>query len=117
MLGAAAHLCRCTRVFRKGISQGNFYRAWFDADLGNYLYVPKGLAHGFCVTSEKATLVYKVSSVYSPQHDTGILWNSANIDWPTNTPLLSDRDLSLPSLAEFVSPFSYQPQHVPGTIA
>ncbi len=87
------------------------------ADLGNYLYVPKGLAHGFCVTSEKATLVYKVSSVYSPQHDTGILWNSANIDWPTNTPLLSDRDLSLPRLAEFVSPFSYQPQHVPGTIA
>jgi len=52
MLGAAAHLCRCTRVFRKGISQGSFYRAWLDADLGNFLYVPNGLAHGFCVTSE-----------------------------------------------------------------
>jgi dTDP-4-dehydrorhamnose 3,5-epimerase len=87
------------------------------AELGNYLYVPKGLAHGFCVTSEKATLVYKVSSIHSPQHDTGILWNSANIDWPTNTPQLSDRDMSLPRFEEFVSPFVYHPSHVSGTIS
>ena len=81
-----------------------------SAKLGNYLYIPKGLAHGFCVTSEKATLVYKVSTVYSTEHDAGILWNSVNIDWPTTSPLLSSRDLSFQSMKDFVSPFIYQPQ-------
>jgi dTDP-4-dehydrorhamnose 3,5-epimerase len=52
-------------------------------------------SYGFYVKSEKTTLVYKVSSVHCPQHDNGILWSSANINWPNNKPLLSDRDLSL----------------------
>lgn len=95
---------------------GKTYTCTLGAELGNYLYVPKGLAHGFCVTSEKATLIYKVSSVYSPLHDTGILWNSANINWPTDRPQLSDRDMNLPRFEEFVSPFVYQPVHFPTTI-
>ena len=95
---------------------GKTAKVTLNADLGNYLYIPKGLAHGFCVTSDKATLVYKVSTVYSPKHDSGILWNSVNIDWPTKSPLLSSRDLSFPSLKEFVSPFVYQAHHFPSMI-
>ena len=77
------------------------------AELANCLYIPKGVAHGFCVLSEKATLVYNVSSVHSDEHDSGILWNSVNIDWPVNTPLLSDRDMRFPKFTDFVSPFFF----------
>ena len=78
-----------------------------SADKGNYIFIPKGLAHGFCATSESATLVYKVSTVYSPEHDTGILWDSIGITWPTRTPLLSDRDRGLIPFSEFKSPYVY----------
>jgi len=91
---------------------GENFKCTLSAHLGNYIYVPKGLAHGFCVTSEKATLVYKVSSIHFPQHDNGILWNSADINWPKNKHILSDRDLSLPRLKDFVSPFFYKPKSV-----
>jgi len=79
-----------------------------SAKLGNCLYVPKGLAHGFCVLSEKATLVYKVSSVHSISHDSGIHWNSANIEWPSLKPIISQRDMGFQDLASFSSPFKYE---------
>jgi dTDP-4-dehydrorhamnose 3,5-epimerase len=72
----------------------------------NAIYLPAGLAHGFCVTGTEALLYYKVSSVYSPEHDAGIRWDSANVSWPISDPVLSDRDLKLPSFAEFDSPFT-----------
>jgi dTDP-4-dehydrorhamnose 3,5-epimerase len=68
---------------------------------GQSIYVPKGCAHGFYVTSDEATLVYSVSSIYDSECDTGVLWNSAGIHWPDDDPILSDRDRALPALAEF----------------
>lgn len=79
-----------------------------SASEGNYLYIPKGLAHGFCATSETATLVYKVSTVYSPENDSGVLWSSLDIDWPTDTPILSERDSRFSPFSEFKSPFTYE---------
>jgi dTDP-4-dehydrorhamnose 3,5-epimerase len=74
---------------------------------GNYVYIPKGLAHGFCTTSESATLVYKVSTIYSTEHDTGIHWNSLGIAWPISSPILSERDRCLTPFSELKSPFVY----------
>lgn len=79
-----------------------------SADAGNMLYIPRGLAHGFCALSETAILVYKVTSVYSPEHDAGIRWDSAGIPWAVDVPILSARDYRHPKLADFVSPFIYQ---------
>lgn len=73
----------------------------------NQLYIPEGLAHGFYVTSASATMVYNVTSVYAPKHDAGILWNSAGIDWPDATPVLSERDGALPPFDSFESPFRF----------
>lgn len=73
----------------------------------NMLYLPAGLAHGFYTTSTQATMVYKVTSVYAPAHDGGILWSSAGIDWPDADPILSERDRQFPALADFASPFRY----------
>lgn len=71
----------------------------------NSIYIPKGMAHGFCVRSEQAIMVYKVSTIYSPAHDAGILWNSVGIPWPLEQPCISDRDKSFPSYADLKSPF------------
>ena len=78
-----------------------------SADKGNYVYIPKGLAHGFCATSESATLVYKVATEYSPEHDAGILWSSIGIAWPTASPVLSERDCGFIAMSDFKSPFVY----------
>lgn len=78
-----------------------------SAEQGNYVYIPRGMAHGFCATSETATLVYKVTSVYTPASDTGIRWDSIGVSWPADAPLVSDRDAGLISFADFVSPFVY----------
>ena len=75
------------------------------SDLANMIYIPKGMAHGFCSLSESTTLVYKTSTVYSPTCDSGILWNSVDIDWPEIFPVLSDRDKSFPDFKSFISPF------------
>lgn len=58
------------------------------------IYLPPGLAHGFCVVSELAEFVYKCSDYYHPEDERTLLWNDPDlaIHWPIDTPLLSDKD-------------------------
>jgi dTDP-4-dehydrorhamnose 3,5-epimerase len=71
------------------------------------LWIPVGFAHGFCVTSDVADFVYRCGSYYDPETERGILWNSPElgIEWPTDSPLLSDRDLSNPTFSEYPGPW------------
>lgn len=73
------------------------------------LYVPEGFAHGFCVTSDEADVLYKVSSEYSPENEKGIIWNDPEIDitWPTDKPLMIQKDLELPTLKNADNNFVY----------
>ena len=66
------------------------------------LFVPQGFAHGFCVLSEAAEVVYKCTDFYAPEDEGGILWSDPDIaiDWPIANPLLSDKDSRLPYLAD-----------------
>ena len=86
---------------------GKFDTFELDCDSANMVYLPKGLAHGFWVLSERATLVYNVTSEYAPEHDQGLLWHSAGIPWPGECPLLSPRDEAFPPLEVYQSPFSF----------
>lgn len=79
-----------------------------SAALGNMVYIPKGLAHGFCTSKEDATLVYNVSSVRQEEAEAGIRWNTAGIEWPISSPIISERDTRLVSLASFRSPFLFE---------
>ena len=88
---------------------GQYHLVELSASSANALYVPKGLAHGFYVPRGEAVMVYKVSSLYSPVHDSGILWNSVGIPWPDQQPVLSERDRSFTSFEKFQSPFRYEP--------
>lgn len=59
------------------------------------LWVPPGFAHGFCVTSEFAEVIYKTTDFYAPEHERAILWNDPGIGvvWPlSGDPLLSQKD-------------------------
>ncbi len=76
-----------------------------SADNFRQLYIPEGFAHGFCVLSPVAEVLYKSSYVYSPPHEQGILWNDPQIgvSWPVQEPLLSDRDRQAQTLANYVA--------------
>lgn len=88
-------------------SYGEYHMIALSALKANQLYIPSGLAHGFYVTTEEATMVYNVTSTYAPENDQGIKWDGAGIVWPTSTPKISERDNSFCGLKEFSSPFVF----------
>lgn len=65
------------------------------------LYVPHGFAHGFCVISPQADVVYKQSEYYDPARELGISYcdPKIGIQWPDSHPhVVSERDRDLPTL-------------------
>jgi dTDP-4-dehydrorhamnose 3,5-epimerase len=80
---------------------------WTGTDLSEenhrQLYVPPGFAHGFCVLSESADILYKCTDLYHPEHERTLLWNdpAVGIEWPLEgEPLLSPKDQQGKPLAE-----------------
>ena len=74
-----------------------------DDETNHQLYVPDGFAHGFCVTSELADVVYKVSTYYDPEAESGFRFDDpeVGIDWPEGLELeVSARDREAPLLSE-----------------
>jgi len=75
------------------------------------LFVPRGFAHGFVVTSENTIFSYKCDNYYSPEHDRGVLFNdpALAIEWGIEVSklILSDKDKKQPLLKEAVDLFDY----------
>jgi len=74
------------------------------------LYIPPGFAHGFCVLSDLADVVYQVTEEYTPECEGGIRYDdpSLGISWPVSDPIVSSTDLKFPLLKNFNSPFLYE---------
>jgi dTDP-4-dehydrorhamnose 3,5-epimerase len=71
------------------------------------LYVPDGFAHGFCVTSDVADVIYKCGDYYDPAAESGFRYDDpeVGIEWPADLELLaSERDTSAPLLSELDLP-------------
>lgn len=89
---------------------------WYGIELSgkslHQMYIPPGCAHGFCVTSETATFLYKCTAYYSPRDERGILWDdpALGIVWPISEPILSQKDQAYRTLKgmEMELPF-YKP--------
>lgn len=66
------------------------------------MLVPTGFAHGFSVLSEEATVYYKCNDYYNKELEHGVKWDDPklNIDWKVDSPILSEKDQSLPYLQD-----------------
>jgi dTDP-4-dehydrorhamnose 3,5-epimerase len=107
-----AKLVRCARGsildalvdIRPGSATFGEWEAFpLDDEAHHELYVPDGFAHGFCVTSELADVVYKVSTYYDPASESGFRFDDpeVGIEWPEGIDLqVSDRDREAPLLSE-----------------
>lgn len=85
---------------------GQWFGAYLSDNNHRQMLVPPEFAHGFCVLSEVADLVYKCTDFYSPAHERTILWSDPQlaIEWPIADPLLSEKDQRGLPLAE-ATPF------------
>jgi dTDP-4-dehydrorhamnose 3,5-epimerase len=82
---------------------GHWVAETLSADNRKQLFVPAGFAHGFCVIDETAEVLYKCSDYYSgPADQHGVIWDdpSLAIPWPTQAPLVSEKDQLLPKLPD-----------------
>ncbi len=77
---------------------------WVGARLSSenrfQIYLPEGFAHGFCVLSEEADVIYKCTDFYSPEDERGVFWADPyiKIAWPAFSPILSKKDAKNPGL-------------------
>ncbi len=107
-----AKLVRCARgriwdvivdVRPSSPTYGEWEAVELDDESMHQLYIPLGFAHGFCVLSDVADVVYKVSSYYDPRYERGFAYDDpeVGIPWPSEMELVvSERDRSAPPLAQ-----------------
>lgn len=88
---------------------GRWIAMTLDAQRKNMLYIPEGFAHGFCVLSDTAQVIYYCTEVYSRAHEAGLLWSdpALGIHWPVEKPLLSDKDKVCSKLDQIDNSFVY----------
>lgn len=113
---AQAKLVRCVRGqvldvavdLRCGSpTYGCHFKVELSDDNHRMLFIPRGFAHGFSVLSAHAIFQYKCDNYYHPEAEGGISIadKSLGIDWGIERPILSEKDIHHPLLADFDSPF------------
>ena len=88
---------------------GRWISESLSEDNHRQLYVPPGVAHGFCTVSEHADVLYHCTECYVPEDEHGVRWNDPQlaIPWPLTEPLLSEKDRAYPLLD------AIPPEHLP----
>ena len=90
---------------------GKYVAVELSAENHRQLYLPRGMAHGFAVLSERALFQYKCDGYYAPESEGGLdaLYPALAIDWkiPIEEAIFSEKDLKHPRLSEFESPFKF----------
>ena len=90
-------------VRRSSPTFGQWTGIELTAESHQMLWVPIGFAHGFCVTSDYAEILYKTTDFYAPEHERTIIWNDPRLGvaWPIQgDPTLSAKDRSGTTLEE-----------------
>ncbi|HPM32403.1 MAG TPA: dTDP-4-dehydrorhamnose 3,5-epimerase [Chryseolinea sp.] len=79
------------------------YYCVLDGSRHNMLLVPPGFAHGFAAM-EDSIFFYKCSNHYNKDSEIGLIWNDPqlNIDWQLSHPIISEKDMQLPTMAELL---------------
>lgn len=92
-------------IRKMSATYGQCFSIELDDQKGQYLYIPKGFAHGFVSLEEGSIVNYAQTSCYSREHDCGVDAMSIGFDWGVTEPIRSGRDLTFDTLKEFNSPF------------
>jgi dTDP-4-dehydrorhamnose 3,5-epimerase len=87
---------------------GEHIATQLSQDNKKMIFIPTGCAHGFLSLEDDTCTIYFQSSTYSKDHDTGVRYDSFNMDWKVKDPLVSKRDKELVALQDFISPFNYK---------
>jgi len=114
-----AKLVRCARGeivdvlvdIRRGSPSFGAWEAFALSDRNHHqLYCPVGFAHGFCVTSESADVLYKCSSYYEPRLERAIAYNDPDVGiaWPQLRLTVSERDAAAPLLREIEGELAFR---------
>ena len=92
---------------RGGPTFGKAVTRTLDVETGEMLWIPPGFAHGYCVLSETADVLYKVTDYFAPELSRGIRWDdrTLGIQWPMEDPILSDADRRQPFFERCENPF------------
>jgi dTDP-4-dehydrorhamnose 3,5-epimerase len=121
-----AKLVRCARgrivdvaidLRRGSPTYGEWAAVELDEQSMRELFVPVGFAHGFCVLSDVADVIYKQTAYFDPELERAIAWNDRQvaIEWPLPEAelIVSERDAQAPTLRELADelPFVYEPAH------
>ena len=95
---------------RKGApTYGQWLGVELSAENGKQLLVPKGFLHGFITRKPDTEILYKCTDYYAPDCDGAVRWDSCGIDWGFDgAPVLSEKDVAAPALADFDSPFEWK---------
>lgn len=90
------------------------YLKWVSVELSEenklMLYIPKGFGHGFVTLTDNVEVLYKVDEYYSKENDRSIKFDDKEIgvNWGVQNPILSQKDLTAPSLSESDVDFVYE---------
>lgn len=84
---------------------GRWTAAVLSAENKRQFWIPEGFAHGFAVLSERAIFSYLCTAGYDKAADASVRWDDARIgiDWPTSSPVLSDKDAKAPFLEDIAA--------------
>ena len=115
---AQGKLLRCIRgrIFDVAVDirkNSPHYGQWVGAELSEenkkLLWVPPGFAHGFMALEDNTEVIYKTTDEYAPEMDRGIRWDDPDIgvEWPSISPILSEKDLKAPCLKDGENNFEY----------
>lgn len=84
---------------------GQVYSIELSENDGQFIYIPKGFAHGFVSLVDDTIVNYLQTSCYNADFDCGIRYDSIGYNWNIKNPIVSERDLFHPKLGDFKSPF------------
>jgi dTDP-4-dehydrorhamnose 3,5-epimerase len=83
---------------RKGSKTfGEYFGMELTEENKKMFYIPEGFAHGFLALTEEVEFLYKATNYYTPEYDSGIIWNDKdiNVDWPLEKYGIKEEDLLL----------------------
>jgi len=92
-------------IRKRSRTLGSWFGIEASAENRRQVWAPAGFARGFCVLSDAAEIQYKCTGLYNSNAESGIRWDDPQIgiEWPVDTPSLSEKDRKAPSLEQWLA--------------